>query len=70
MESPLMPWTFDNFANDQAIGQVGRLMSADSVRGVKPTRRMVDCVYFATMFELDEILFLYLGESTNWVPAH
>jgi hypothetical protein len=64
-----MPWTFDNFANDKAIGQAGRLMSADTVRGVKPTRRVVDCVYLATMFELDEILYLYLVDSTNRVPV-
>jgi hypothetical protein len=31
---------------------------------------MVDCEYLARMFELDEIFFVDLIDSTNGMPVH
>jgi hypothetical protein len=61
---------FSSGARETFRGQIGVLMRADRVGGVKTARGVVDRVWLSILFELDEVLFVDVAHATNGVPGY
>lgn len=70
VESPLMPWALNDFANHQAIRQTRVLVSANSIGRMKSAGRVVDGVDLPAMLKLNDVLFIDVFYATNRDPGY